>query len=119
MPGAVTVDIELVRCVCGASTGGELIVPVGARMASRGVQLRFKCDRCRDTILVHHPEAEGLSPGRLLVMQILDLHTGEIVPGEVGIFKDHVRGDRSETRGGERLPRRILDEALARARSGV
>lgn len=116
---AAATDVELIRCMCGGSTGGELIVPVGARMASRGVRLRFKCDRCRDTILAHHPEAADLRPGRLLVMQVLDLHTGEIAEGEVGIWKDHVQGDRSETRGGERLPRRILEEALARARSGA
>lgn len=117
-PGPGT-DFEPIRCMCGWRTGGELIVPVGARMATKGVRLRFKCNRCRDVILRHAPELANVSQGRLLVMQVLDLHTGEVDPDEVGIWKDHARGDRSATRGGERLPRRILDDALARARSGV
>lgn len=118
-------DLELVRCLCGGVIH-ELVVPVGARMASRGVLLRYKCDRCKHAILEYSPDAEGLSPRRLLVMHVLDLHTGDVVPDMVGIFKDHVTSDRSLTRGGERLPRAILDralvlrdEALARARSGV
>lgn len=108
--------MELVRCVCGAVVA-ELVVPYGARLATRGVGLRVKCDSCRDTILKHSPEHADLTPGRLLVMQTVDLNTGEIDPRNVGIWRDYVRGNRSTTRGGERLPRRVLDEALAQARS--
>ena len=132
----VQTDFELIRCTCGAVIA-ELIVPAPADggghrrpndhrsglaprrpLLRRGSRLRLKCDMCRDTILKHHPDFLDVSPGRLLVMQTIDLAEGEVDPGQVGIFKDHARGDRSATRGGEGLPRRVLDEALALARSG-
>lgn len=128
---ALDMDFELVRCICGAVLA-EFIIPAGgdtihrsgwrksARrpLARRGSVMRVKCDFCRDTILRRHPDYQGMAPGRLLVMQEVDLAEAEIIPDRVGIFLDYVRGDRSLTRGGEGLPRRVLDEALALARSG-
>ena len=108
----VETDLELVRCVCGAVVY-ELVIPVGARLAGRGVLLRYKCQRCARHIIDYHPEAEGLPKGRLLVMHVIDLHTGDLIPDQVEIWKDHVAGNRSAMRGQERLPRAMLDDALA------
>lgn len=122
---AVETDLELVRCACGAVVY-ELVIPVGARMAGRGVLLKYKCQRCARHIIDYHPELKGLAKGRLLVMHVLDLHTGDVIADRVEIWKDHVPGNRSATRGRERLPKAVLDDALAtrereltQARSGV
>lgn len=122
---AVETDLELVRCPCGAVVY-ELVIPVGARMAQRGVLLKYKCQRCARHIIDYHPDCRGLAKGRLLVMHTLDLHTGDVIADKVEIWKDHVPGNRSVTRGRERLPKAVLDDALAtrereltQARSGV
>lgn len=75
--------------------------------------MRVPCMKCRD--LVHEFYYEKAVPRhRLLVIQTIDLATGDVLPSEAAVFLGHEIGNRSETRGGERLASDVLIEAIRR-----
>lgn len=100
------------RCMCGRELGELLELPGGA--PARGL-FRLPCDKCRDIVREFWFNGE-IARHELLVMQTIDLSTGEVIPEESAVFRAHERGDRSGDRGGERLGPDVLPEALARLR---
>lgn len=96
------------RCMCGRELG-ELL---DDGRPGRGY-MRVPCQKCRD--LVHEFYYDKAVPRhRLLVIQTIDLSTGDILPDEAGVFLGHEIGNRSASRGGERLPVTVLIEAIRR-----
>ena len=98
--------------MCGRELGELLELTTGARC--RGY-FRLPCEKCRDIIQEFYFDGE-IARSALLVMQTIDLSTGQVIPAEAAVYRDHERGDRSGDRGGERLASDVLPEALARLR---
>jgi len=76
---------------------------------------RAPCQACRDVVYEYYFQ-RAVPRRRLLVIQTIDLSTGAVLPDEAAVFLDYVPGDRSESRGGERLAADVLTEALRRRR---
>lgn len=104
-----TCDVTVPRCVCGREMG-EIAEVVGQTISG---YYRLPCPKCRDIVCEFGFDAI-LPRRRLLVVHTVNLYTGEVMPEEAIIVKDHVRGDRSRNRGGERLDPTILDKALGK-----
>ena len=92
--------------MCGRAIG-ELLCD---GKPARGL-LRIPCYLCRDVVheFYYH---RAVPRGRLLVIQTIDLATAAVLPEEAAVFLNSVPGDRSESRGGERLAADVLIEAL-------
>lgn len=106
------VDMTVPRCMCGRELG-ELLE--SANSPARG-WFRLPCEKCRDIVREFWFDGE-IARHDLLVMQTIDLATGQVIPEEAAVFRSHERGDRSTDRGGERLGADVLPEALVRLRN--
>lgn len=99
-------EMTVPRCMCGRELG-ELL---DDGRPGRGF-MRVPCQKCRD--LVHEFYYHRSVPRhRLLVIQTIDLSTGDVLPNEAAVFLGHEIGNRSENRGGERMPPDVLPEAI-------
>ena len=104
-------ELTVARCMCGRELG-ELREKSG--QVPRGT-FSLPCSRCRDVIRDYWFDKQ-VPRRRLLVVQTIDLQTGEVLPEEVDIIQDHERGNRVGDRGGIRLPPSVLTESLRRMR---
>ena len=103
-------EMVVPRCMCGRELG-ELL---DDGRPGRGY-MRVPCQKCRDLVYEFYYD-KTVPRHKLLVIQTIDLSTGDILPSEAAVFLGHEIGNRSESRGGERLPTDVLTEAIRRMR---
>lgn len=92
-------------------------MPVGVNAA--GVRLVLSCQKCRDLIVEFGFTKGQVRPGQLLVLQTVDVETGDVLPSETRVILDYDRESRSGNRGGSMLDPNILSDALARYREAM